>query len=74
MPNLGKCTVGALCALWMTSLAAEEQPINIAPGTTSISLASHEGPITLERFANGGMLTWTSLGLTARENTHLDLD
>jgi rhodanese-related sulfurtransferase len=40
----------------MTLLAAEEQPINIAPGTTSISFASHEGPITLERFANDIML------------------
>lgn len=56
MPNFIKLLVCALGALWMTVLPAEEQPLNITPGTKSISFDSHEGPITLERFANEIML------------------
>ena len=56
MQNVGKLLICTVTALWMTILSAEPQPLNIKPGTESISFDSHEGPITLERFANDIML------------------
>lgn len=55
MGNYGKLLV---CAgvLWMTILHAEEELLNIMPDTASISFDSHEGLITLRRFANDIML------------------
>ena len=56
MHTFDKLLVLTVAALWMTSLSAEPQPLNIKPGTESISFDSDEGPITLERFANDIML------------------
>ncbi len=56
MRNLGKLLVCTVASLWMMVLSAEEQPINITPGNEKISFDSHEGPITLARYANDIML------------------
>lgn len=56
MQDLGKLLVCAIGALWMMVLPAAEEPLNITPDTASISFDSHEGPITLRRFANDIML------------------
>lgn len=56
MQNVGKLLVCAVAALSMPVLAAEPEPLNIKPGSESVSFDSHEGPITLERFANDIML------------------
>jgi len=56
MQNFGKLVLCATVALWMTALQAEGEPLNIMPDTESVSFDSHEGPITLRRFANAIML------------------
>jgi len=56
MQNFGKLVLCATVALWMTALQAEGEPLNIMPDTESVSFDSHEGPITLRRFANDIML------------------
>lgn len=56
MNSSAKLILSTFGALWMTVPMAEEQPINITPGTKSISFDSREGPITLERYANDIML------------------
>ncbi len=56
MQSFNKVLVCAIGVLWMTVLQADEQPLNITPDTESISFDSHEGPVTLRRFANDIML------------------
>lgn len=56
MRNSKKSLVFAICTLWMMGAHAEEEPLNIMPDTESVSFDSHEGPITLKRFANDIML------------------
>lgn len=56
MQNSKKSLVFAICMLWMMGAYSEEEPLNIMPDTESVSFDSHEGPITLKRFANDIML------------------
>jgi len=56
MQNFEKLLVCVIGALWMTVLQAEGEPLNIISDTESISFDSHEGSITLRRFANDIML------------------
>lgn len=56
MKNSKKNLVCAICMLWVAAVYAEEEPLNIMPDMESISFDSHEGPITLKRFANDIML------------------
>ena len=56
MKIFGKLLFCTLVSLWLTVLSAEEQPLNITPGTQTIKFDSYEGPIELRRFANDIML------------------
>jgi len=61
MQDIKKILVCAIGMLWMTGLQAEPEPLNIMPDTESISFDSHEGPVTIERYANDIMLVRGSI-------------
>ena len=61
MQDIKKILVCAIGMLWMTGLQAEPEPLNIMPDTESISFDSHEGPVTIKRYANDIMLVRGSI-------------
>lgn len=56
------CVIGMLFAI---GVRAEGDPLNMA------AMVKAGFPASKLSYYRGGMLAWTSLGLTTRENTHL---